>query len=190
MRLFIAVNFPPPLLDALNARVALLRPRLPAAAWVKEGTQHVTLAFLGEQPETSVGRLTSALSSAMKEFDAFEAQLHGCGFFPNPRRARVGWIGLDPEEPFVRLAQIARETVVKNGVVLDAAEFRPHLTLMRMRDPWPPASIDLFGKSLGDYRSAPFPVDEITLFASDLQPKGAVHTPLRVIPLSGATALR
>lgn len=186
MRLFIAVNFPPPLLGALNARVASLRPRLPAASWVKEGTQHVTLAFLGEQPETSVDRLTTALSTAMAGSAKFEAKLQGCGFFPNPRRARVGWIGLEPEEPFVRLAKAVRETVVKGGVVLDAAEFRPHLTLMRMRDPWPPASIELFTKSLGDYRSEPFEVEAITLFASDLQAKGAVHTPLRVIPLAAA----
>lgn len=188
MRLFIAVNFPAPVLGALNARVAPLRPRLPAAAWVKEATQHVTLAFLGEQPEASVEPLSTSLASSMTGVAQFEARLSGCGFFPNPRRARVGWIGLEPEEPFVAIAKTVREIVARSGVVLDSAEFRPHLTLMRMRDAWPPASIELFTKSLGDYRSEPFTVSAITLFASDLQPKGAVHTPLQVIPLAATSA--
>lgn len=179
MRLFIAVHFPPAVLADLNARVASLRPRLPSASWVKEGSQHVTLAFLGEQDEAKVAAFASPLEERLREVPRFEARLHGCGFFPNPRRARVGWVGMEPEAPFVRIATAVRETVTAHGIALDAAEFRPHLTLMRMRDSWPPASIDLFSKSLRDYSSAPFPVSSVTLFASQLDPKGAIHTPLR-----------
>lgn len=188
MRLFIAVNFPPAILGDLNAKLASLRSRLPAASWVKEGTQHVTLAFLGEQPESRVETIAKDLIDAMDRIPAFEARLHGCGFFPNPRRARVGWVGLEPEEPFVDAARTVREIVSRDGVTLDAAEFRPHLTLMRIRDVWPPASIELFSKSLRDYRSEPFAVDGITLFASELHPKGAVHTPLRTFSLHTANA--
>jgi 2'-5' RNA ligase len=55
--------------------------------------------------------------------------------------------------------------------------------MMRIREGWPPASIDLFSRSLRDFQSAPFRVDAVTLFSSKLDPKGAVHTPLRVFPL-------
>lgn len=185
MRLFIAIHFPAEILANLNARVAALRPRLPAASWVKEGSQHVTLAFLGEQPESAVDAIAPALQTALHPLPRFDARLHGCGFFPNPRRARVGWVGLEPEEPFVRAAAAVREAVTAHGIKLDAAEFRPHLTLMRMRDSWPPASIELFSKSLRDYASTSFPVDAVTLFASRLDPKGAIHTPLRAFGLGG-----
>jgi 2'-5' RNA ligase len=183
MRLFIATNFPGVVLHDLNDRVIKLRPRLPAASWVREETQHLTLAFLGEQPEANVDAVTPALTTALGAIPKFEARLHGSGFFPNPRHARVGWIGLHPEERFVQLAQTVREVVEQHGVKLDSGEFKPHLTLMRIRDPWPPASIDLYTKTLRDYESGPFPVDSVTLYSSQLSPKGAVHTVRQVYPL-------
>lgn len=186
MRLFIATNFPGVVLRDLNDRVVKLRPRLPPASWVREETQHLTLAFLGEQPEANVDAVTPALTKALSAIPAFEARLHGSGFFPNPRHARVGWVGLDPEEKFVRLAEAVRQIVAQHGVTLDGGEFKGHLTLMRIRDPWPPASIDLFTKTLRDYASTPFTVDSVTLFSSQLSPKGAIHTVRQLYPLGGS----
>ena len=183
MRLFIATTFPVEVLRDLNERVARLRPRLPAAAWVREGTQHLTYAFLGEQEETLIERLSRPLGAALAGLPRFEARVSGCGFFPNPRRPRVGWAGLDPEARFVDVAGYVREVVKGEGVVLDGVEFKPHLTLMRLRDPWPPSSLDLFTRTLRDYRSAPFSVAAVTLYSSRLDPNGAVHTPLREFAL-------
>jgi 2'-5' RNA ligase len=179
MRLFIATSFPAEVLRDLNSRVVPLRPRLPAASWVREETQHLTFAFLGEQPETLVEQITTPLSDALSSLERFEANLQGSGFFPNPRRARVGWVGLNPEAGFINIARAVRDVVTRNGVALDRGDFKPHLTLMRIRDPWPPASIDLFNRSLGSYRSDAFTVGGVTLYSSQLNPKGAIHTPLR-----------
>ena len=184
MRLFIATSFPTEVIDDLNARVSRLKPRLPAASWVRAEVQHFTFAFIGEQPEALVDELAPALTGALHATPPFEASLHGSGFFPNPRHARVGWIGLEPEAKFVAIATIVRDVVTKNRVTLDAADFKPHLTLMRIRDRWPPASIDLFSTSLRDYHSAPFDVASVTLYSSQLHPKGAIHTPLRNFPLA------
>jgi 2'-5' RNA ligase len=184
MRLFLATTFPTEITAALNTRVAAVKSKLPAASWVRPEAQHLTFAFLGEQEEALIDRLTGPLLAALGAMTAFEAALHGSGFFPNPRHARVGWVGLEPEAPFVAIAQVVREVVKRCGVTLDGGEFKPHLTLMRMRDRWPPASIELFQRSLRDYRSAPFRIDAVTLYASKLSPGGAVHTPLRELPLS------
>ncbi len=183
MRLFIATSFPGEVLRDLNARVAPLRPRLPSASWVREETQHLTFAFLGEQPETLVEQIAAPLADAVAALPRFEAHLRGAGFFPNPRHARVGWIGLEPEAQFKEVARVVREAVTKNGVQLDRSDFKPHLTLMRIRDPWPPASIDLFNRSFRDYRSDAFTVGSVTLFSSQLSPKGATHTALRKFDL-------
>jgi 2'-5' RNA ligase len=184
MRLFIATSFPDAVLRDLNDRVAKLRPRLPAASWVRPESQHVTFAFLGEQPESLVAQIEPELTSALAAIPRFDARLQASGFFPNHRHARVGWIGLQPESEFQRSAKVVREVVTKNGVTLDNNEFRPHLTLMRIRDRWPPMSIDLFNTSLRDYASETFTVDAITLYSSQLHPKGAIHTPLRKFALA------
>jgi 2'-5' RNA ligase len=179
MRLFIASTFPEAVMLELNARVSALRPRLPAASWVRPESQHLTFAFLGEQPESVVDTLSAELTPVLASIPRFEARLHSSGFFPNPRRARVGWIGIEPERGFSSVADVVRMGVRKAGVTLDGVEFKAHLTLMRIRDPWPPASIELFSHSLRDYGSEPFTLDEVTLFSSELHPKGAIHTPVR-----------
>lgn len=184
MRLFIATSFPAEVIDDLNVRVARVRPRLPAASWVRPETQHLTFAFLAEQPEALVEKIAAPLAAALGAIEHFEVQLHGCGFFPNPRHARVGWVGLQPEEQFVAIANAVRDVVKKQGVELDGSDFRPHLTLMRIRDRWPPASIDLFCSTLRDYRSASFAVKDVTLYVSQLNPKGAIHTPLKTFSLT------
>lgn len=185
MRLFIATSFPGEVLRELNSRVALLRPRLPSASWVREETQHLTFAFLGDHPESVVEKIAAPLTEALAVIPPFEAHLGGSGFFPNPRHARVGWVGLQPEASFTNVARAVREVVTQHGVQLDGGDFKPHLTLMRIRDQWPPASIDLFNRSLKDYQSPPFTVDGVTLYQSRLDPKGAIHTPLRTFALSG-----
>jgi RNA 2',3'-cyclic 3'-phosphodiesterase len=184
MRLFIASTFPEEVLRDLNDRVTRLKPRLPPASWSRVETQHLTFAFLGEQPESLVARITPPLQSALAAIPKFEARIQASGVFPNVRRARVGWAGLQPDQPFQQVASAVREVVTRNGVTLDNADFRPHLTLMRMREGWPPASIDLFTKSLKDFQSAAFTVSEVTLFWSQLNPKGAIHTPLETFALS------
>lgn len=183
MRLFIAANFPPEVLEDLDSRVTRMRPRLPSASWVRPESHHLTLAFLGEQREPLIEAISAPLAAAVGTLATFDAHLFGCGFFPNARRARVGWIGVEPGERFVSAAEVVRRVATEHGVTLDRAEFRPHLTLMRLRDPWPPASIDLFSRTFREYRSEPFPIKAVTLFSSQLDPKGAVHTPQRTFAL-------
>jgi len=184
MRLFIATTFPVEVLRSVNARVNPIKPRLPPASWVRQEAQHLTLAFLGEQPEAQLEVLAAPLANSLGGIPRFDSRLRGCGFFPNARHARVGWIGLEAERAFANVARQVREVAASEGVKLDSVEFRPHLTIMRIRDPWPPASIDLFSKSFRDFVSTPFPVDEVILFSSRLDPKGAIHTPLQRFALA------
>jgi 2'-5' RNA ligase len=95
---------------------------------VRPESQHLTFAFLGEQDESLIDKIAPDLESRLRGVGKFTAVLHGCGFFPNSRRARVGWIGIDPEQPFSDIAHAVREVVVRNGLQLDRADFHPHFT--------------------------------------------------------------
>ena len=184
MRLFIATTFPRDVLAGVNDRIARVKPKLAAASWVRPETQHLTFAFLGEQPETLAETLPPLVEKRLAGAKKFEARLRGSGFFPNPRHARVAWVGVEPSESFRAVADGVRSAVKDAGVQLDGADFKPHLTLCRIRDVWPPACIEAFNGALRDYESAPFTVDHVTLFSSRLDPSGAVHTPLREMRLS------
>jgi 2'-5' RNA ligase len=184
MRLFIASTFPEGILWALNERLGALKPKLPSASWVRPETQHLTYAFLGEQDESLIEALAPRVAAGLATIARFDGALHGCGFFPNARHARVGWVGVAPEERLRAVATAVRESVTACGIELDHSEFKPHLTLMRIRDRWPPLAVETFEKSLRDYRSAPFPLDGVTLYSSRLNPKGAIHTPVREFALA------
>jgi 2'-5' RNA ligase len=179
MRLFIASTFPGAAMASLNERVARVKPKLPPATWVRPEAQHLTFAFLGDQPETAVETLAALLTEKLQRLPAFEASLRGCGFFPNARNARVGWVGVHPPAQFEAVARAVREGVAAAGIALDRTDFKPHLTVMRIREHWPPLSIETFDKALRDLVSPPFRVERVTLYASQLQPSGAVHTALR-----------
>src|SRR5918999_6488122 len=62
MRLFLAVEFEPALRRALREATAPLRALVPDAGWVAEDRLHLTLKFLGEQPETLVAPLTATVT--------------------------------------------------------------------------------------------------------------------------------
>jgi 2'-5' RNA ligase len=179
MRLFVAASFPDAVTRELNRRVMAIRPKLGPASYVRPETQHLTFAFLGEQDESIVQKLSAEVGRVLEDSPRFEARLRGCGFFPNRRRARVGWVGLDPEQPFTEVATRVRSAVTAAGVELDEANFRPHLTIMRIRDPWPHACIDAFEGALGSYESAPFVIESVTLYSSKLNPGGAIHTAVK-----------
>lgn len=184
MRLFIATSFPAEITRELNEKLAPLKPKLPPASWVRPETQHLTYAFLGEREESLVDTIAPQLQTRLHDMQRFTASIRGCGLFPNPRRARVGWAGLDPENRFVDIAERVRDVLMHARVEIDRKEFKPHLTLMRLRDNWPPASVELFQNALRDYRSAPFTVDTVTLYSSRLSPSGAIHTALRHFSLA------
>jgi 2'-5' RNA ligase len=185
MRLFIATTFPAEVIRQVDERLSRVKAKLPAAAWVRTDAQHLTFAFLGEQPESLVESMTALVTDSIAAIPEFEASLESCGFFPNPRHARVGWVGVRPDEKFHAVADAIRTSVTTAGVQLDRSDFRPHLTLCRIRDRWPPACIETFQKALGDYASAAFLIDRVTLFSSQLHPKGAIHTPVREFALQG-----
>src|SRR5207253_6996563 len=108
------------------------------------------------------------IADALKPVKKFEARLRDCGFFPNPRHARVGWVGVSPEDSFRAVANAVRGAIKEANVTFDENEFRPHLTLMRIRDPWPPACIETFHGALRGYQSDPFTIDRVILFISQL----------------------
>src|SRR6266852_2218697 len=104
MRLFIATRFPDAVIREVNERVARVKSRLPPASWVRPESQHLTFAFLGEQDAAVVGKLTPAVEKSLANVPKFAGKLKDCGFFPNPRHARVGWAGVVPQESFRAIA--------------------------------------------------------------------------------------
>jgi RNA 2',3'-cyclic 3'-phosphodiesterase len=187
VRIFIAIELPPPVLDRLDDLQARLRQDLPArwVRWVRPQGMHLTLKFLGENPASRVDAVSAAMVNAAAAHAPFSLSVHGLGCFPNLRRPRVLWVGV--EEPAGVLAALQRDVeraLVPLGFSPEARPFSPHLTLGRVRG-GARGQIEALGQVVGraKARVGEMPVAAIHLMRSDLLPGGAVYTSLSVARL-------
>jgi 2'-5' RNA ligase len=133
VRLFLAVNLSPEVRRAIAEAVAPLRAIAPELSWVKEEQLHLTVKFLGEQPEEMASKVASALRDVGARNRVIDAEVGGIGAFPNFRRPRVVWIGVTPEPKLELLHHDVESTCESLGLPVEGKPFRPHLTLARVR---------------------------------------------------------
>jgi len=178
MRLFIAIELP----DAVKRALAGLKTDITGARWVPADQIHLTLAFLGEVDEALLERLTGEL--ARIQLPGFQLAFGPVGCFPDRRRPRVLWVGLEPQPHLKHLAAGVQEAVLACGIPQEERPFSPHITLARLKLS-PSRECDAFLDQRQKLELPPISVREFTLFQSRLTPQGALHTPLRSFPLAG-----
>ena len=129
MRLFIALDIDDAIRDRIARFVEGVNAFAPDARWAKPESLHVTLKFIGEQPEPAVDQIKHALTSVA----ASPAEIHfqGYGFFPTANLARVFWIGMEAGPQLPALAATIDETMSSLGIPKEERAFSPHLTLAR-----------------------------------------------------------
>ena len=131
MRIFVALDLDPALGERIQQFVEEIRATAPDARWIGAESLHVTLKFIGEQPDAAVPQVEAALKTI--ESESFPLRLRGTGFFPTPRAARVFWIGIEAEKALSRLAKKIDQSLARVGVPKEERAFSPHLTLARTR---------------------------------------------------------
>lgn len=139
MRLFLAINLAPEVRHAIVDSTAPLRTIAPDLAWVREPQLHLTVKFLGEQPEGLAAKVAETLHEVGERNRSIDVEIGGIGAFPNFRRPRVVWIGVTPD-PKLELLHHDVESVCESlGLPVEGKPFRPHVTLARVK----PRSVDL-----------------------------------------------
>jgi 2'-5' RNA ligase len=135
MRLFAAIEIPDDLKEALRSFVGRLQPTA-KIGWSPVDNLHVTTKFIGEWPEPRLDQMKRTLASVPVN-GAIEVTVKGLGWFPNPRRPRVFWAGVEGGEPLRTLARATEQAVAQLGVPIEQRAYAPHLTLARIREAVP-----------------------------------------------------
>lgn len=193
LRLFIAAELTSEVRQALGRLQDDLKRKLPPKVirWTNPDGIHLTLKFLGDTPADKAPAVVQALEQAAAGFEPFVFQVAGFGCFPNPRKARVLWVGI-PQMPKT-LSDLQRALdlqLTRLGYAKEDRPFSPHLTLGRVNDSISAgerqALSDLIARTeVGSLGTVP--VHEVILFKSDLKPTGAVYTALTRAPLVAVT---
>lgn len=183
LRLFVAFEVPEAVRSELARAVEPVRDRFPKARWVPVENQHVTVKFLGSTYPRLVEWVTSRVGEVAGGHAPFETRVAGLGGFPNARRARVLWAGLD--DPASRSAAIAGalDEALAREFKVEKRAFTPHLTVARFD---PPVALDP-GEIL--FESEPFTVDRVVLFRSHLRRPAPVYEPVAMFPLEGSSVV-
>ena len=184
MRLFIAIEIP----GEIKHKMADVQRRLKDtdvdAGWTRPEGIHLTLKFLGEIPESKVPDIMGALTRALGGTGWFRLEIERVGTFPNPKNARVVWVGVSGEvERLMKLQTVLEDAMAGIGMDRDDRPFTPHLTLgrikyLRSKEKW----LNIL-EEIKNIKLAGFDVKAVALMKSELKRTGAVYTEMGRVEL-------
>jgi|SRR5215831_3261122 len=195
MRLFVAFEIPNETRAALAQLMARLKPKCPAAKWVRPEGMHVTLKFIGHVADDRLGAIRDRLT-AVRDDHPVEMRFRGLGFFPNDRRPRVLWCGVEASANAATLAAAIDHSLAELGIELEARPFTPHLTLARFnshelhqRGKRPPGldEVIAIAHEAASQEFGGLHTCEFHLFESKLSPSGAQYSVIETFQFAKAS---
>jgi RNA 2',3'-cyclic 3'-phosphodiesterase len=184
LRAFIALEIPPKVQEDLYRATSNLRRGTGSLIrWVPEENMHLTLKFLGDISPANVEFLTQMIRTEAEACNCFEIRLTGLGIFPNSKRPRVIYIGIQAPAELESLQHAVESGTRRLGYESEDRSFSPHLTIGRVKNALRISAADQQKiqraleetkiDSLGTAR-----VNSVHLYKSDLQSTGSVYTKL------------
>ncbi len=132
MRLFVAIDIEPEIRERIARFMTAMQELAPAARWVNPQSFHITLKFIGEKAAEEAEQIQRALSGIHSPPTTMS--FRNTGFFPNPRSARVFWVGIEADQHLAALAVQVDEALSALRIPREEHAFTPHLTLARGGD--------------------------------------------------------
>jgi len=187
IRCFFCIELPEEIKEKIHKWMIFSREEAPDLKWVKGNALHITLKYCGEIQDTQVQNVIKDFGASLLETEIcrFRITLSGFGVFPNLRRPRVFWIGVDDgHQALNRLYSLINKSTALEGIAEEKTSFHPHVTVARVRrNSVIPVSF------LSNCNDEPlsfgtWEADTITFMQSDLKRQGPVYTPLASFKLA------
>lgn len=187
IRSFLAFELPAGIREIVSRVAGEVRDWPLDVKWVKAGNIHLTVIFLGDVRAEDIPSIGEVVRGVCLDYGPFQASLRGMGAFPNPRKPRVLWLGLDGDlERMAAFRDALQGALGPFGIAEEKRRFRPHLTLGRFRRfNQGDLQVGAFVFKYLDLTSQAGRLEEIVLFRSDLKPGGAVYRKLGSWALTG-----
>ncbi|HID94294.1 MAG TPA: RNA 2',3'-cyclic phosphodiesterase [bacterium (Candidatus Stahlbacteria)] len=177
MRTFVAIKIPKEIRDELTKLEDDLREGVLREApikWVEPQNIHLTLKFIGEVDEKKLEAIKTGLKRVLREFSPFRVSFSGVGGFPNLRRPKVIWVGVEEgKQTVISLATKIEDELERYGIPKEKREKSPHITIGRVKRP---IVLDSKIEEELKFYAESFKVAEIFLIKSELTPKGPIYT--------------
>jgi RNA 2',3'-cyclic 3'-phosphodiesterase len=182
VRLFVALDLPEKVSERLGELIDRLRKQCPHARWVRPEGVHITLKFIGHVDGAKADSIRLALER-IRSGRPIEMQFRGVGFFPNERRPRVIWCGVEASPNLAGLVAQIEDSLEPLGVERETRAYTPHLTLARIdAEKVRPGEIEKLVEAVKELETSAFGSSCETafyLYESVTRPSGAEYKKLQ-----------
>jgi len=182
MRCFIAIDID----EQIRKSLARLQDELQGKAdikksdanWVNPETIHLTLKFLGEIKDEQVVDVCNITRDVASQHERFELDVESVGHFGG-RSARVLWVGMGQNcDKLLQLQEDLELQLDLAGWPMETRQFSSHLTLCRIRNSKAGVKLAQITERYKDFKLGNMPADSVSVYQSQLTPKGPVYTVL------------
>lgn len=183
LRCFIAIEIPETIRISIGDIIDSLKKSGADVKWVAQENIHITLQFLGDTEESLVPSIKGALDKILSTYSPFYIKICNAGCFPDERRPRVIWVGMEESQSFLNIYKDISDEMTRFGYLKEKRGFTPHATIGRVKSQMNTGELT---KRLSEVRAIQLPdfqVQNITLMKSELKPSGAKYFSLAEIPI-------
>ncbi len=179
IRTFIALDLSKETQQELARIVDELKPSEANVKWVRPASIHLTLKFPGNITEDKIDPIAKKLEEIASTFSPFDIVLENIGVFPSWSRPSVVWVGIGEGSRAIKdIARKVEDALVLEGFEKETREFRPHLTIGRVKNAKNKNKLKELAGSL-EVKPIPSHISNIVLYKSTITKEGAEYTSLR-----------
>ncbi|HUT53574.1 MAG TPA: RNA 2',3'-cyclic phosphodiesterase [bacterium] len=180
IRAFIAAGISDEVRGRMGQLLGKLRRTESGVKWSRLNSIHLTLRFLGNIFASQVDVAAEAMAEAVMGMGPVTVEVAGWGTFPEGKRPRVIWLGIQKGAPGLQeIFEGLEKALIARGLGPADKKFSPHLTLGRVKTGERLNQALRVMESEARASFGQYEVDRIFLIQSRLNPAGAEYTVLR-----------
>ena len=147
--------------------------------WVDPGSLHITLRFLGDTTPRQAASVIRILSETVPGSPPPEMVFRGLGVFRSIRDPRVLWMGVDPDPVLQDIRSAIDRELAGLGFTAEERDFRPHLTLARIKSIRDTEVLRDLMEKYRDFRFQKNIMEELIYYESILRHGGPEYLPIK-----------
>ena len=152
--------------------------------WVESWNMHITISFLGDTEEIEINNISKKLNEDLDKLKSFKLEINELGIFKSTRDPKVILLKINESYQLKELKDTIDNVISSFGFKLEKREFKPHLTLGRIRFIKDKANLNSVIESFKNSFFEEVKIEKVTFYESILTQKGPIYKILSEVKLN------
>jgi len=143
--------------------------------WVDLWNMHVTLFFLGDTKVDLIAAISENIKKQLADVKSLKLKMSGIGVFKSLADPKVVFVEIEASDELKKIKSRIDQAIIPFGFKNDKREFKPHLTLGRIKFIRDKTNLKTVLESSKFQDFGDIHVGEVLLYESILTPKGPIY---------------